>query len=134
MIDFDGVTVTPLKVHADHRGLLVEVFRAPWAALASEGQVYLTTAAVGAVKGNHFHRRKTEWFCVLQGAAEICLSDPSTGASGRIPLDGRRPGVVRIPPMVAHAVRNTGTETLMLLAYISEAFDPRDPDTYPWEA
>lgn len=133
MTGLGGVTVTPLTVHSDHRGLLVELFRAPWVSLASGGQVYLTTAAAGAVKGNHFHRRKTEWFCVLKGMAEAHLVDVNGGESRQISLDGRSPAVLSVPPMVAHSVRNTGTETLMLLAYITEAFDPRDPDTYPWE-
>ena len=38
--------------------------------------------------------------------------------------------LIKIPPLIWHAIENNGSDDLYLLAYISESFNPKDPDTY----
>ena len=40
--------------------------------------------------------------------------------------------MVKIPPGVGHAITNTGSDLMLLLVYVNEVFDPKDPDTVPW--
>jgi UDP-2-acetamido-2,6-beta-L-arabino-hexul-4-ose reductase len=56
------------QVHRDARGALFEILR-----LAGGGQIFFSTTKPGVVRGNHFHSRKVEWFCVLRGEAAIRL-------------------------------------------------------------
>ncbi len=37
---------------------------------------------------------------------------------------------VKIPPLITHSIKNIGKDELYLLAYVDEAFNPADPDTY----
>jgi dTDP-4-dehydrorhamnose 3,5-epimerase-like enzyme len=127
------IEVRSLLQHPDHRGRVFEVLRPDHLTNEEFGQLYVFTAVPGATKGNHYHKRKTEWFCVVCGSGELGLVDLATGERSRIPLSAVEPAVVRIAPGIAHAVRNTGSEELIVLAYVSEPFVPSDSDTFPFE-
>jgi UDP-2-acetamido-2,6-beta-L-arabino-hexul-4-ose reductase len=126
----ENVEITPLKVHEDHRGWVMEMLRSESVRTAVFGQIYVTTARPGISKGNHYHTRKTEWFCVLKGRGRLVLEDVHTHDRREIPMEEGRFVTVKIPSHVAHGVLNVGDEMLYLLAYIDEAYDPDDPDTH----
>jgi dTDP-4-dehydrorhamnose 3,5-epimerase-like enzyme len=123
----------PLQQRSDARGRVFEVLRPEHVDLPGFGQVYVFTAAPGAVKGNHYHTRKTEWFCVVWGEGVLELYERSTGQRESIVMNDKNPSVVRILPGVAHAMRNAGERDLVVLAYITEPFSAEDPDTFPYE-
>jgi len=61
-----------LELKADARGWLLKVLMRHHIDGASEfGEIYVTAAHPGQVKGNHFHRQATEWFCVVQGTGKL---------------------------------------------------------------
>ena len=97
------------------------------------GQIYVTTANPGQIKGNHYHKRKVEWFCVIKGEGELVLKDKITGEREIIKIGDSNKVVVKIPANISHAVRNIGRDTLILLAYITEPYNEQDPDTYKAE-
>lgn len=126
-----GVKVTQLKLLKDDRGWLAEILRQEQLEGATSfGQVLVTTAYPGAVKGNHYHRRKTEWFCVIKGRGLLRLEDNLSGACQELHLGDGNLVTVKIPPEVTHAIQNEGEEMLYLLIYANEPFDPQDPDTF----
>lgn len=112
-----------LPCFQDARGLVVEPLGPD--ELPLQHNAHLVITAAGGVRGNHFHRRGTEVFLVI-GPAKVRLRDE----------DGVRDvdvgdGVAmrfRIPPGVAHAIQNTGTQPMLLLAFNTEAHDPAAPD------
>lgn len=130
METIEGVTVTALDKKQDNRGFLIEFLRLPEIPEAQrQGQFYCTVSAPGVVRGNHYHSRKTEWFCILGGEALLLLIDRKTGAKQEVRMSGEAPATVRIPPDVTHALKNVGNAPLFHVAYISEAFKEADPDT-----
>ncbi len=131
----DKLEIKKLKVNQDERGMVVEIIRREDLKQNKPfGQVYLTTANPGFTKGNHYHKRKTEWFCVIKGKGELVLKDLISKETKRILMDDEENFVVvEIPPNVAHAIKNIGSEVLYLLAYIDEPYNPNDPDTFPAE-
>jgi len=56
----EGVIIKKLKVIPDERGRLMEILRADDEMFERFGQVYLTTAYPGAVKGWHYHRKQSD--------------------------------------------------------------------------
>src|SRR3989344_7014954 len=128
----NDVEIRKLKVLEDDRGAFFEVIRREHVG-GDFGQIYITTAKPGQVKGNHFHERKEEWFCVIKGEGELVLKDNSTGKQRRIKMGESDKLVVKIPANISHAIRNTGKDTLILLAYITEPYNEDDPDTYKVE-
>lgn len=127
----------PLEVRlldqkTDNRGRVFEVLRREHVHEDGFGQVYVFTGFPGSVKGNHYHTRKTEWFCVIGGEGELILSDMVSEQREHITLKGDQPTVVTIPAGVAHAIRNQGDTEMVVLAYITEPYNPDDPDTFPF--
>jgi UDP-2-acetamido-2,6-beta-L-arabino-hexul-4-ose reductase len=90
----------------------------------------VTTAHPGSVKGNHYHTRKYEWYCVLKGEARLALVDNLSGEREEILLGEQQLITVRIPPRVAHAIENVGSEMMYLLVYTDESYNEEDPDTF----
>lgn len=127
----DDSLLSPVKGVVDERGELLEVFRGDQVPLTTSGQVYLTTAFPGHIKGGHHHRRKTEWFCVIGGRGTVELQDVATGESRVFTLDRLRPAVLRVPPNTIHRISNPNDQILSVVAYIDELYNPDDPDTYP---
>ncbi len=113
-----GVVIRDLRVFADDRGWLAELYRedeldgAPHPAMA-----YISASTPGAVRGPHEHREQTDHFCFL-GSAEFELrlwdNRPGSGTFGRVmslTVGGAGgPVTVVVPAGVVHAYRNRGAE------------------------
>ena len=127
------VEIRDLKVLEDNRGAFFEVLRKGHIDGGDFGQIYVTTAYPGQVKGNHYHKRKVEWFCVIKGEGELVLKDKMTGEQETIKMGEGNMVVVKIPTNVLHAIKNIGENILYLLAYISEPYNEEDSDTYKEE-
>jgi UDP-2-acetamido-2,6-beta-L-arabino-hexul-4-ose reductase len=125
------VKVDVLDVKRDERGWVTEVLRREELVRHSEfGQFLVTTAHPGCVKGNHYHTRKYEWYCVLRGEARLVLVDNRSGECEEFIMSEHTPTTVRIPPHVTHAVENIGGEMMYLLVYTDEPYNINDPDTF----
>lgn len=118
----------PLVAHSDPRGSFFETVR-----VAGGGQVSFSTTVPGITRGDHLHLRKIERFVVLSGSARISLR--KSGTTERVDLDvtGDEPMAVDMPIGWSHNITNTGEDTLYTQFWISEMYDPEDPDTFPEE-
>ncbi|MBE0642065.1 MAG: hypothetical protein IH599_08520 [Bacteroidales bacterium] len=114
-----------LRLHIDGRGSLAEVIRA-----GSKGQVFYSVTYPGITRGNHFHLRKVERFCVLKGQAEIRMRRIDSTEIISLEVSGDKPSVVDMPVWYTHSITNTGEEELLTLFWSSEFYDPDDADTW----
>ena len=122
-VDYDDLMYQP-EVHSDDRGDLLEIVRN-----LSGGQVFVSSTRPGVTRGNHYHTRKFEKFCILKGSAVIRLRKIGTDRVVEYVVDGR-PAIVEIPIFRTHNIENTGGEDLLTLFWVNEIFDPGDSDTY----
>jgi UDP-2-acetamido-2,6-beta-L-arabino-hexul-4-ose reductase len=111
--------------HADKRGNLFEIIQA-----LSGGQVFFSVTNKGVIRGEHYHSRKIERFCVVKGRACIRLRRIGTNEVHEYNVDAARPGFVDIPIFYTHNIENTGQEDLHTIFWCNEIFDQADPDTY----
>ena len=114
-----------LNQNADNRGTFVETMK-----LQSGGQVSFSTTKAGIIRGNHFHTRKAERFAVIKGKALIQLRRVGTEKVMSFELDGNEPCYVDMPIWHTHNITNTGNDDLYTIFWISEIYDPNDPDTF----
>lgn len=128
-----GVEIRNLEKKEDTRGWLIEVLKKDDITKEGVGQFYISAANPGQTKANHYHTRKTEWFCVINGNGELLLEDIKTMETQKVPMSIGRPVLVKIPPNIAHAIKNIGKDTLILLSYVNETFNPEDTDTFKRE-
>lgn len=87
----------------------------------------------GAVRGQHYHKNKKEWFIVIKGTAEVVFEDVNTKESTRIVVDGKEPKVIETFPLIAHAFKNIGKDEMYLVAIVNEPLDRKNPDTFPYK-
>ncbi len=114
-----------LKLNTDDRGTFVEVFK-----LEKGGQVSFSTTKPGITRGNHYHIRKNEKFCVVKGEASIKLRRIGTDKVIEYKVSGDKPAWVEMPIYYTHNITNIGDTELVTLFWINEHFNPDDPDTY----
>lgn len=119
-----------LDVKKDPRGWLAEIVRPEDVDNKSFGQILVTTAKPGETKGNHYHKRKTEWYCVIRGNGRLTLIDNKNGETKSLSMGEDDMILVAIPPNYFHSIKNTGKKEMYLMVYVSEPFNPSDPDTY----
>ena len=129
-----GVRVEPLNVLRDPRGWFLKVLMAKHLPAGGRefGEIYISTSESGVARGNHFHKKMTEWFTPISGRGELVVCLPEGTERRTIVLDSAAPVRIQVPPNVAHAFRSIVTEPLLLLAYSDMEYDPADTDTYPF--
>ncbi|MFH1537742.1 MAG: WxcM-like domain-containing protein, partial [bacterium] len=76
----DGVKEKKLRVIPDERGFLMEMLRSDDPFFQKFGQVYLTAAYPGVVKGWHYHKKQTDHFIAVKGMMKVVLYDRREGS------------------------------------------------------
>jgi dTDP-4-dehydrorhamnose 3,5-epimerase len=144
----DGVVLVPLTRHTDDGGALTELARlTDGGAEALPGftvrQINFSELAPGAIKAYHLHARQTDvWYVPPGDRMLIVLLDVrhgrrSEGVRQRFVLGDGASRLLRIPPGVAHGVRNVGTRTGRIVYFTDVHFsaDPSscDEGRLPWD-
>ena len=120
----DIIPIYP-ELHSDPRGTFVEVMKE-----MTGGQTSFSTTVPGITRGNHYHLRKIERFCVVKGKALIQTRRVGTDIVNEYEVSGDRPACIDMPIYYTHNIKNIGDEELLTIFWINEFFDPNDPDTY----
>ena len=114
-----------LTLRTDDRGGLFEVVKED-----KGSQIFFSTTKPGIVRGNHYHTRKQEKFCVVKGEAVIRLRRIGTGKIIEYKVSGDKPVVVEMPIFYTHHIENVGSGELCTLFWTNELFNPNDSDTF----
>lgn len=129
----DGVKTKQLKTIADERGWLFEILRHDEELFDKFGQVYLTSAYPGVVKGWHCHKIQTDNFTVVSGMAKMVLADlrddsPTKGEINEFFIGDQNRMLIQIPPGVYHGLKGIGTETALAINCPTEPYNHDNPD------
>ncbi len=135
----DGVQVKKLKVISDERGRLMEILRNDDEIFIKFGQVYITTAYPGVVKGWHYHKKQTDHFVGLKEMTKVVLYDnrensKTHGLINEFFLGKHNPILVQIPAGVFHGFKCIGETESIILNIPTEQYDYDDPDEFRVEA
>ena len=144
----EGVEFVELVRHSDDGGALTELARI--VSGESENfagfrplQVNYSEVDPGAIKAFHLHPGQTDvWFVPPDSKLLLVLVDvrkhsASGGNRMRFVMGDGRSRLVRIPPGVAHGVRNVSKEKGRIIYFVDHVFDA-DPETtqegrLPWD-
>ena len=119
------------EIQADPRG--ISFF--PWRGRLQQPRdllmsFHLISIRPGQTRGNHLHPGHEEWLYPFHGRG-IVIWQAAPEPVQEQAVSGNRT-LIRIPPGVAHALRNPGPEMLYLLAWREPAGDaPEEPETLP---
>lgn len=131
----DGVIIKKLRVIPDERGRLMEILRADDEAFEKFGQVYMTTAYPGVVKGWHYHKKQSDNMAVVKGMMKIVLYDgrkqsPTFGEINEIFAGIYNPVLVHIPPFVYHGFKCISEEEAVVVNTTTEVYNYDAPDEF----
>lgn len=129
----EGVGVKKLKPVRDERGWVTEILRVDDELFEEFGQVYLTVAYPGVVKGWHMHRKKSDYFALVSGRALIALYDgregsPTKGEVMDFVVDEDEPLLIRIPPEVYHGYKALGERPAYIVNTPTKPYNHENPD------
>jgi len=114
---------------SDKRGWLIE--RLNGVSPQKIEQIHYSCSNSGAVRGNHYHKHRVEWLCVIRGNGRIVLEDNFTKERKEFTVSSDSPVLVKIPPNVTHAIENIADASMHLLVIADEKRSSTDSDTYP---
>ncbi|HAR98893.1 MAG TPA: dTDP-4-dehydrorhamnose 3,5-epimerase [Syntrophus sp. (in: bacteria)] len=131
----EGVHVKQLKVIADERGRLMEILRADDAFFEGFGQVYMTTAYPGVVKGWHYHKKQSDNMAVVRGMMKIVLYDgrgdsPTRGEINAFFAGEHNPILIHIPPYVHHGFKCISPDEAIVVNTPTEVYRYEEPDEF----
>ncbi len=129
------VRTKTLRVIPDERGRLMEILRSDDELFRRFGQLYMTTAYPGVVKGWHYHKKQIDNFSVVKGTIKLVLYDrredsPTRGEVNEFFLGEHNPLLVQIPALVLHGFKGVGVEEAIVVNCPTEVYDYREPDEF----
>ena len=130
-----GVRVKLLRVIPDERGRLMEILRADDELFLKFGQLYMTTAYPGVVKGWHYHKKQVDNFAVVKGMIKLVLYDGREGSATRgevneFFLGEHNPQLVQIPALVLHGFKCASPEEAIVINCPTELYRYNQPDEF----
>lgn len=149
----DGVMVKTFRKHADQRGYFIEQLKRgdlddlgrpflpdqPFAQMSRSLAYARGGNPPELIKAFHWHRKQWDYWDIVQGNARVVLVDLREGSAtqGQIQsliLGEHAPRMVAIPPFVAHGYQVLDLRDVILNYYVTEPYDPADPDEgrIPW--
>ena len=146
--EIDGVQVVELKRFSDDGGSFMELVRLQQGVPAvlpgfECRQVNYSEIDPGVIKAFHLHRRQTDvWFVppgdkMLVILLDVRAGSKSRGAQRRIVLGDGHSRLLRIPPGVAHGVKNLGPACVRIIYLVDVQFSPHPDQTeegrLPWD-
>jgi dTDP-4-dehydrorhamnose 3,5-epimerase len=134
----EGVKVKRLKLIPDERGRLMEMVRADEDDFKKFGQVYMTTAYPGVVKGWHYHKEQYDYMVVISGMMKIALYDdredsPTHGEVNEFFAGVHNPIRITIPPGVCHGFKCVTDSEAVVINTVTEPYDYNNPDEYRYD-
>ncbi|MCK4730450.1 MAG: WxcM-like domain-containing protein [Candidatus Aenigmarchaeota archaeon] len=118
-------------VHENESGLFQEIAKKNEVIF---GQLSFLIIKPGHSRGNHYHKRKVEWFCCLHGKCELLLTEVNKKSKRCILLDSSNRELVKVNPFENHILNNkNNAKDCEILIIISEEYDESDPDTFKFE-
>ena len=119
--------IVTMDNHLDDRGYLSETIKTN-----AGGQSFFSTTKPGYIRGQHFHMRKLERFCVLKGEAEINLRKLGDDKIITYKVSGDKTQYIDMPLFYTHNITPQNDEEIITLFWQNELLDKEDTDTY-WE-
>ncbi len=149
----DGVMIKTFRKHVDQRGYFIEQLKRgdrddegrpflpdqPFAQMSRSLAYARGGNPPELIKAFHWHRRQWDYWDIVQGNARVVLVDlregsPTQGRIQTVILGEHSPRMVAIPPHVAHGYQALSLTDVILNYYVTEPYDPADPDEgrIPW--
>ena len=115
-------------IHENSSGIFQELARKND---VSFGQLNYLVIKPKCSRGDHYHKRKEEWFICLRGRCELDITDIKNKECRKVIMDPSKKEFVKVGPFENHVLKNLSeTKNCEVLIIVSEEFNPENPDTH----
>ena len=121
-------SIKRVKTFDDKRGSLFEALRFKTEGIPGKGQVYVYTVEPGARRGDHYHKKKEEWFFCVSGELELLIKAGNKRLKKNI--SSNVPKIIYVAPGTIHTLVNKTKKKAVVVAYASKELEKENPDTY----
>jgi dTDP-4-dehydrorhamnose 3,5-epimerase len=130
-----GVKIKKLKVIPDERGRLMEMLRCDDDFFTKFGQVYMTTAYPGVVKGWHYHKIQVDNMVIIKGMMKVVLYDNRENSTTYKEINeffaGEHvPVLIHIPAGILHGFKCISEVEAICINIPTEPYNYEKPDEY----
>lgn len=130
-------TITNSNKHVDKRGFLVDFLKGDEVLPVHKklGQIYFVTFdRKNTIRGNHFHKKKDEWFVAVRGKLQVILEDIVTKERTDFIINGDTDSYQRVfvGRNIAHAFVSLSPKAEMI-NYASKSYHNNNPDINAYE-
>lgn len=124
MTSLNKVTIQKIKpVHTDDRGAVIDILEG-----APIKHVGLVTFEKGVVRGNHYHKKQTQYSYLLDGEIKLVTRKAS---GGKVTVKITKPGdFISIPPGFIHAYVALKKSSIAVLTNFSRSIKKYEDDTF----
>ncbi len=131
----ESVKIKKLKVIPDERGRLMEMLRSDDELFIKFGQIYMTTAYPGVVKGWHYHKKQVDNFVVVKGMMKVVLYDErdnsrTKGEVNEFFMGEQNPILLQIPLLVYHGFKCISEQEAICINCPTQLFNYNQPDEF----
>tara|TARA_R110001592_G_scaffold321973_1_gene600793 strand:- start:840 stop:1910 length:1071 start_codon:yes stop_codon:yes gene_type:complete len=85
-----------------------------------QGQIFFSTTKPGIVRGNHFHTKRIERFCILEGEALVEMRKIGTNKIIKYKIKGTDNKVIDTPIYYTHNLKNIGDTDLVCCFWMND--------------
>ena len=124
----DDRRLFPIKTNIDSRGKLSELVISK-----TPGQIFYSTTEpdIKHVRGNHFHTKRIERFCILEGQALVSIRKIGTNEVKEYIINGSDSVVFDTPIYYTHSLKNVGNKPLIACFWMNDILSEVNiDDTY----
>lgn len=130
-----GVKIKKLKVIPDERGRLMEMLRCDDDFFTKFGQVYMTAAYPGVVKGWHYHKIQADNMIIIKGMMKVVLYDDRSNSKtykeiNEFFVGEHNPTLIHIPAGVMHGFKCISEAEAICINIPTEPYNYEKPDEY----
>jgi len=109
----------------DERGTIVDILEDK-----NIKHVGIIVSFPGSIRGNHYHKKATQWTYVIDGKIKIYYKYLKSRDS-KIECFGMNPGdIIELPPLTIHAIEALEKSTLLILTNQSRKEGSYEYDTF----
>jgi UDP-2-acetamido-2,6-beta-L-arabino-hexul-4-ose reductase len=120
--------IKELDLRSDDRGLVAEILKRNQISQDIK-EILFGVSKPGVIRGNHYHKSKVEWLCVIKGKGKLIYQDIESGEKKEIIVSGDKPVVVKTPVNAAHSHENIGDTDEYWIEITNQIYD-EVPDTF----
>jgi len=124
-----GLKIKRLKNHGDSRGACFTIQEDSLKFLKMVKDVHVAQILPGAMRGNHYHKKRRELIFVQYDDTWILGWSQGNSIRNKT-YKGKGFLVLEVLPNSSHAIRNCGKKPLNIIGFSDQKFSQKRPDSY----